>query len=140
MTGPLNVRDVPERWEVVGRVERFSGHVIKVRTDEVRMPNGHETEIVRRDVVSHPGSVAVLALDEADRVLDVYASVAGVRRLLAPQGGVLGALGVLLYQPALTGVTVSLSPATGGARVRVHSALESLVFSASKPNRVPGIA
>lgn len=58
------------------------------------------------------------------RVLDAYASVAGVRRLLVPQGRLVGALGVLLYQPALTGATISLSAVSGGAQVRVHSALD----------------
>jgi hypothetical protein len=63
----------------------------------------------------------------ASRVLDAYASVAGVRRVLAPQGGVLGALGALLYQPALEGVSVALSAASGGVKVRVHSALDPAV-------------
>jgi hypothetical protein len=85
----------------------------------VDVASGNGTALEASDAYKHAA-----AGEPADRVLDVYASVAGVRRLLAPQGGVLGALGVLLYQPALTGVTVSLSPATGGARVRVHSALD----------------
>ena len=59
-----------------------------------------------------------------DRLLDAYISAAGVRRVLAPQGGVLGALGGLLYQPALSAVTVSFSPTGSGARVHVHSALD----------------
>lgn len=58
------------------------------------------------------------------RVLDAYASLAGVRRVLSPQGGVIGAVGDLLYQPALQGVALSLSPAAGGARVQIHSALD----------------
>jgi hypothetical protein len=64
------------------------------------------------------------ATEPAGRVLDAYASLAGVRRLLAPQGGVVGALGDLLYQPALEGVAVSVSPTAGGARIQVHSALD----------------
>jgi hypothetical protein len=60
----------------------------------------------------------------ADRVLDAYASATGVRRLLTDQGGLPGALGELLYQPALAGVSLSLSPVNGGARVRIHSALD----------------
>jgi hypothetical protein len=59
------------------------------------------------------------------RVLDAYASLAGVRRVLAPQGGLIGAFGSLLYQPALQGVTLSLSPAPDGARVQIHSALDT---------------
>jgi hypothetical protein len=64
------------------------------------------------------------ANEPAGRVLDAYASAAGVRRLLVAQGGLLGALGVLLYQPALSGVAVSLSAASPGAHVLIHSALD----------------
>ena len=47
------------------------------------------------------------AAEPAGRVLDAYASLAGVRRLLAPQGGVIGAIGSLLFQPALQGVALA---------------------------------
>jgi hypothetical protein len=73
------------------------------------------------------------ATEPVDRVLDAYASVAGVRRLLAPQGGIVGALGGLLYQPALEGVTIALSPTAGGARVQVHSALDPQLARLSSP-------
>lgn len=69
MTDGPQIRDVPERWETVDSTERFHGHVISVRTDRVRMPNGAGLETVSRDVVRHPGSVGVVALDEHDRVL-----------------------------------------------------------------------
>jgi Protein of unknown function (DUF3352) len=71
--------------------------------------------------------------EPADRVLDAYASVAGVRRVLAPQGGLLGALGVLLYQPALTGTTISASAVGGGLRLRVHGALDPTLARAGAP-------
>jgi hypothetical protein len=61
--------------------------------------------------------------EPADRVLDAYVPAAGATRLLIPHGGLLGALGTLLDQPTLTGATVSLSPAGGGLKVRVHTAL-----------------
>ena len=61
--------------------------------------------------------------EPADRVLDAYVSAAGVRRLLADATGPLGAIGALLSQPALTATTISVSPASGGVRVRVHAAL-----------------
>ncbi|MGI8336152.1 NUDIX domain-containing protein [Actinomadura scrupuli] len=69
MTASTDVRDVPERWEVVESIDRFAGHVVKVRTDVVRMPDGDGTGIARRDMIAHPGSVGVLALDEDCRVL-----------------------------------------------------------------------
>ena len=67
------------------------------------------------------------------RVLDAYASLAGVRRVLGARGGVIGAVGSLLYQPALQGVTISLSPAPGGARAVVHSVLDPSLTRISAP-------
>jgi Protein of unknown function (DUF3352) len=57
----------------------------------------------------------------SDRVLDAFASAAGVRRLLAPQGGVLGAAGVLLDRPGLRGVAASLSAERPGVRIVLHT-------------------
>ncbi len=50
-------------------------------------------------------------------------------------GGLLGALGVLLDQPALSGVTVSVSPHDGGARPQIHSALDPGLARVSAPRR-----
>ncbi|WP_327583056.1 NUDIX hydrolase [Nonomuraea sp. NBC_00507] len=58
--------DMPEAWEVVETKERFEGRVIRVVTDTVKMPRD---EVADRDYVVHPGAVAVLALDDRDRVL-----------------------------------------------------------------------
>ncbi|MFI9590982.1 NUDIX domain-containing protein [Nonomuraea sp. NPDC052265] len=60
------IKDTPEAWDVVASKEHFQGYVIKVVTDTVRMP---QDEVADRDYVVHPGSVAVLALDDRDRVL-----------------------------------------------------------------------
>ena len=79
---PLTIIDTPERWEVVGSEVRFKGRVIQVRTDRVRMPNGDTSEIIERDVVVHPGSVAVLGLDDDDRVLLIRQYRHPVARLL----------------------------------------------------------
>ncbi|WP_433442217.1 NUDIX domain-containing protein [Nonomuraea sp. CA-141351] len=62
----MNIEDTPETWDVVDSKERFRGHVIKVVTDTVKMPRD---EVADRDYVVHPGAVAVLALDDQDRVL-----------------------------------------------------------------------
>ncbi|WP_242902143.1 NUDIX domain-containing protein [Actinomadura terrae] len=67
--GPGDVRDRPERWEVTGEETVFAGHVFDVRRDGVVMPRGEDTEVVGRDVIVHPGSVGILALDGQDRVL-----------------------------------------------------------------------
>jgi hypothetical protein len=58
------------------------------------------------------------------RVADLYASPDGVSRLLASQGGVIGAAGALIDHPALQGVAISLAPKKDGAQVIVHSVLD----------------
>jgi hypothetical protein len=68
-------------------------------------------------------------------VLDAYISGDGVRRLLAPQGGVPGALGAVLYQPALLGASITVTPQAGGAAVRVHSALDGKLVRSGGPRR-----
>lgn len=42
------------------------GQIVKLRQDTVRLPDGEQ---IGREVVEHPGAVAVVALDEQDRVL-----------------------------------------------------------------------
>jgi ADP-ribose pyrophosphatase len=44
----------------------YTGHVLRLRADEVRMPGG---EVRTREVVEQPGAVAILALDEHERVV-----------------------------------------------------------------------
>ena len=60
------IKDTPEEWEIRATETPFVGNKTSVRTDEVVMPDG---SVVRRDYQVHPGSVAVLALDDEDRVL-----------------------------------------------------------------------
>ncbi|MFJ3906769.1 NUDIX domain-containing protein [Streptomyces sp. NPDC090025] len=62
----MQVQDTPEEWQVVATVTPFTGNKTSVRTDDVVMPDG---AVVRRDYQVHPGSVAVVALDDQDRVL-----------------------------------------------------------------------
>ncbi|MFI6510648.1 NUDIX domain-containing protein [Streptosporangium sp. NPDC050855] len=75
----LEVRDVPEEWKVDSSTERFRARVITGVTDAVVMPDG---EIADRDYVVHPGSVAVVALDEQGRILLLRQYRHPVRRLL----------------------------------------------------------
>ncbi|WP_217141547.1 NUDIX hydrolase [Streptomyces sp. AC627_RSS907] len=65
MTGST-IKDTPEEWEIRGTQTPFRGKKTSVRTDDVVMPDG---SVVTRDYQVHPGSVAVLALDDEDRVL-----------------------------------------------------------------------
>jgi ADP-ribose pyrophosphatase len=60
------LRDVERRWPVVGRPRKAKGAFVVLRTDRVRMPDG---DVARRDVVEHPGAVAIVALDDVGQVL-----------------------------------------------------------------------
>jgi len=64
-TGP-RLHDVDEQWEVVGDSGYLRGVLVTLRTDQVQMPDG---ELAKRDVIEHPGAVAIVALDRDDRVL-----------------------------------------------------------------------
>jgi len=75
----VKVVDVPEEWEVVASTEHFTGRVISLRTDTVRMPGD---VVADRDYVTHIGSVAVVALDEHNRVLMLRQYRHPVRHLL----------------------------------------------------------
>lgn len=44
----------------------FEGHIVSVRQDEVAMSDGSTGQ---RDVVTHPGAVGVIALDDQDRIV-----------------------------------------------------------------------
>jgi ADP-ribose pyrophosphatase len=56
----------PDSWPVAASEEQFSNWLIGVRNDKVQLPDGQHAD---RTVVTHIGAVAVLALDEQDRVL-----------------------------------------------------------------------
>ncbi|MEU6876551.1 NUDIX hydrolase [Streptomyces sp. NPDC046712] len=62
----MELQDTPEEWQVVATTTPFQGKKTSVRADDVVMPDG---TVARRDYQVHPGSVAVLALDDQDRVL-----------------------------------------------------------------------
>jgi ADP-ribose pyrophosphatase len=82
MFGVTEIRDTPEKWQVVGGQEHFAGRIIRVRTDEVLMPNGDEQEVVRREYVEHPGAVGTIALDDQGRILLIKQYRHPVRHLL----------------------------------------------------------
>ncbi|WNI25576.1 NUDIX hydrolase [Streptomyces sp. ITFR-16] len=62
----MAIQDTPEEWQVTETVTPFTGKKTSVRTDQVVMPDG---SVHGRDYQVHPGSVAVLAIDDEDRVL-----------------------------------------------------------------------
>ncbi|MEV7995573.1 NUDIX hydrolase [Streptomyces sp. NPDC086077] len=62
----MTIKDTHQEWEIRATQTPFVGNKTSVRTDDVVMPDG---TVVRRDYQVHPGSVAILALDDAGRVL-----------------------------------------------------------------------
>ena len=75
----MNVKDTPEQWPVVASDTLVRGRLVTVRTDKVRMPGGNLAE---REVVLHPGAVAVLALDGTSQVLMIRQYRHAVNKLL----------------------------------------------------------
>jgi 8-oxo-dGDP phosphatase len=73
------IRDCPQNWPVASSVELATGQLVRVRRDMVRMPDG---SLAAREIVEHPGAVAVLALDDDDRVLLIRQYRHPVGRLL----------------------------------------------------------
>ena len=65
--------------------EVYHGRIIRVRRDEVLLPNGHTSV---REVVEHPGGVGILALEDDGSVLLVrqYRSGIGQESLEIPAG------------------------------------------------------
>ena len=56
----------PHDYRVLDSETVFDGHVISLRRDTVAMPGGGDSV---REVVTHPGAVAVVAVDDEDRVV-----------------------------------------------------------------------
>ncbi|HEY2549823.1 MAG TPA: NUDIX hydrolase [Streptosporangiaceae bacterium] len=73
------LRDEAESWPVGSSAELASGRIVALRRDMVRMPDGEQ---VGREVLQHPGAVAVLAIDEAGQVLMIRQYRHPVRRVL----------------------------------------------------------
>jgi 8-oxo-dGDP phosphatase len=76
-TGP-GLSDAVADWPVEGH-RQAKGAFVTLRTDEVRTPDG---DVAARDVVEHPGAVAIVALDDAGQVLLIRQYRHPVGRLL----------------------------------------------------------
>jgi ADP-ribose pyrophosphatase len=65
----------------------YSGHVIKLRLDEMTLPSGQS---IKREIIEHSGAVAIVALDENNNVLLVkqYRHAASKALLEIPAGGI----------------------------------------------------
>jgi 8-oxo-dGTP pyrophosphatase MutT (NUDIX family) len=75
----MNIADQVEHWPVVERKELVRSILVTLRTDTVRTP---DNDLAERDVVLHPGAVAVLALDATGRILMIRQYRHPVGRLL----------------------------------------------------------
>jgi 8-oxo-dGTP pyrophosphatase MutT (NUDIX family) len=73
------MEDTAESWPVLSTIRQLASRLISVRTDQVRFPDGHSAE---RTVVTHPGAVAVVAMDDGDQVLMIRQYRHPVGRLL----------------------------------------------------------
>ncbi|MGH8920797.1 MAG: NUDIX domain-containing protein, partial [Actinomycetes bacterium] len=49
--------------------EIYTGRVMALRSDEVEMPGG---EVAVREILEHPGAVAIAALDADDRLMMIH--------------------------------------------------------------------
>jgi 8-oxo-dGDP phosphatase len=74
-----DIRDATERWPVTSSAVLGQGSFVRLRRDMVRMPDGEE---IGRDIIEHPGAVAVVALDSRERVLLIRQYRHPVGRLL----------------------------------------------------------
>ena len=53
------------RETLLERKDIYAGRVVRLHVDTVRLPDGGTS---LREIVDHPGGVAIVALDEQDRV------------------------------------------------------------------------
>ena len=57
----------------------FDGRVIKVRVDDVVLPNG---EMSKREIVNHPGAVAIIAITDEGKLCLLSSIVKRLKRRL----------------------------------------------------------
>jgi len=84
----MPIHDEPASYDVTSSELVYrSGHVIDVRREQVSMPGGGSAS---RDVVQHPGAVAVVAVDDEEHILLLRQYRHPVRHLLwEPPAGLL---------------------------------------------------
>lgn len=84
-------RDTPELWEIRSRRRIGAGRLFDYLTDEVVTPS---EEGMQRDFIDHTGAVAVIAVDEAERVVCVHQyRHPAAYRLVEPPAGLLDVAG-----------------------------------------------
>jgi 8-oxo-dGTP pyrophosphatase MutT (NUDIX family) len=65
----MSLDEQRHRFEVVSSRNAYNGKMIALRVDEVSMPGGRSAV---REVVEHPGAVAVAAIDDERRVVMIH--------------------------------------------------------------------
>jgi 8-oxo-dGDP phosphatase len=73
------LRDETADWPVAGSVVLARARIVTLKQDDVQLPDG---ELVVREIVEHPGAVAIVAIDDADRVLMIRQYRHPVRSML----------------------------------------------------------
>jgi 8-oxo-dGDP phosphatase len=73
------VRPGEHAFPVASSADIYEGRVMAVRADRVVMPGGREAT---REIVEHPGAVAVAAVDDEDRLMLILQYRHAVRRRL----------------------------------------------------------
>jgi ADP-ribose pyrophosphatase len=66
-------------FPVDGSTDLYAGRVMALRADRIVMPGGR---VATREIVEHPGAVAVAALDADDRIMMIHQYRQAVRRRL----------------------------------------------------------
>jgi 8-oxo-dGDP phosphatase len=61
-----DAESAPHEYQVLDKETVYEGRIISLYRERVAMPGGGDSV---RDIVRHPGAVAVVALDEQDRVV-----------------------------------------------------------------------
>jgi 8-oxo-dGDP phosphatase len=68
-----------DAYEIVGSEAKFKGKLLGLRVDDVRMTDG---AVAQREIVIHPGAVAIVALDENGKIVLVNQYRAAIRAQL----------------------------------------------------------
>lgn len=142
----LPVHDVPFAFPVVAEHERFQGAKWSVWSEEVDFGG----DVAVRDVLRHPGAVAVAALDDEDRLLMIRQYRHPVRTLLWEiPAGLLDYEGEepadcarreLLEEAGVTAdvleplLTLALSPGGTSERIRIYRAAGLHVDADARPH------
>jgi 8-oxo-dGDP phosphatase len=63
---PETLTDTAGAWPVAHSAVLAKGNIVMLRQDTVRLPDGG---LVTREVIEHPGAVAIVAIDDQERVL-----------------------------------------------------------------------